>query len=426
MIIANITTPLLGLVDTAVLGHLPSVEALAGASIGALVITQIYWVSGFLRMSVTGLSAQVKGAATTLTLPARNAYAKPLYQGAGLAMLLAILVAMAMQWLIPLAQWMAETDALTNQFIKEYLSVRVYGAPAALLNLVLVGWLVGQQQTRAVLVIQVLGNVLNILLNVIFVFGFELNVMGVAAATVCAEYAMLAMGAVLALRPLAARLPALHWFAPREWGAIVSLNTAMFVRNLTLQLCLAFITFQGAQLGAQTAAINAILMQFFVLIALGLDGIAYAVEALVGEAKGQKRSEQIHQHTTGGLIWSSAFALVYAALFFGVGEWVISLLTNKPELMDAASAFLPLMWFLPLIAHWCFLFDGVFVGFSDAKSMRNTMALSALGVFFPVWWLLQQHDNWALWWAFLAFLAARGFSLGWIYLDRWRKDHLLD
>ncbi|WP_100642795.1 MATE family efflux transporter [Alteromonas facilis] len=425
MIIANITTPLLGLVDTAVLGHLPTVEALAGASIGALVITQIYWVCGFLRMSVTGLSAQMLGRwHKDATQP--DTYAKPLAQAGAMALLLALVAGLLIPWVIGVTQAIAQTDTLTNQFIAEYLSVRVFGAPAALLNLVLVGWLIGQQRTSAVLMIQVAGNLINIVLNLVYVFMLDLNVIGVAAATVTSEYVMAFWGAYLAVKPLNVFKPKWHWFSRTECLQVLSLNTAMFIRNLMLQLCLAFITFQGARLGAQTAAVNAILMQFFVLISLGLDGIAYAVEALVGEAKGQRQVIEVNQHTQRGLFWSSLFAVAYSGFFWIAGELILSLLTNKSELVLAASPYLPLIIVLPLVAHWCFLFDGVFVGLSQAQAMRNTMMFSALGVFFPAWWLLQSMNNWALWLAFLLFLAARGASLGGAYLYAQQKGRLLD
>lgn len=422
MILANITTPLLGMVDTAVLGHLPSVEALAGASIGALVITQIYWVCGFLRMSITGLSAQQKGAKSH----SAPDYAKPLLQGAVLALVIGALIILVHPWVINTTQNVAQTTGLTHQFVADYISIRACGAPAALLNLVVIGWLIGQQMTRKVLLLQVVGNLLNIVLSVTFVWGFNWGVIGVAAATVVAEAFMAVVGFVWACRELTLNTARTSWFAWSSMAHMFSLNAAMFIRNLMLQLCLAFITFQGARLGAKTAAVNAILMQFFVLISLGLDGIAYAVEALIGEAKGQKSHSRIAQFTRKGLVWSSLFAVAYSLFFWVAAEFIVSLLTNKAELQEATAPFLILMVVLPLIAHWCFLFDGVFIGLSQANAMRNTMTISALGVFFPIWWLTVEYQNWALWLAFLAFLAARGFSLAWIYISRQRRGHLLD
>lgn len=424
MILANITTPLLGLVDTAILGHLPTVEALAGASIGALVITQIYWLCNFLRMSVTGLSAQTLGKNSLSALGSE--YAKALFQGVFLAISIAVLIIVLLPILTSITQTIADTDALTNGYIRDYILVRGWGAPAALLNFVVVGWLVGQQRTKSVLLIQVFGNILNIGLSLLFVLVFEWGVKGVAAATVVSEFTMALLGFWAATKPLPSFKVKRAWFSLAEISAIFSLNSAMFIRNIALQICVAFITFQGARLGAETAAVNAILMQFFVLISLGLDGIAYAVEALVGQAKGQRESGSIQQHTLRGLFWSSAFALCYTLFFIPFADDIAAMMTNKASLIQAVQPYLVLMIVMPIIAHWCFLFDGVFVGLSRANAMRDTMLLSALIGFFPTWWLLHEQGNWALWAAFLSFQAMRGISLGWIYFRMWQTDRLLD
>lgn len=421
MIIANVTTPILGLVDTAVLGHLPNVEALAGASIGALVITQLYWLCGFLRMSLTGMSAQAYGQTEHRN---STAYAKPLFQGLGLAGTLTLLLFVLQFWVIPITQTIADTDPLTSEYMADYFGVRIWGAPAALGNFVLIGWLVGQQRTKQVLLIQVLGNLLNIVLSVFFVIGLNLDVIGVASATIISEYLMLILGIRACFKPLVPQRIEFNWFHWYSIRTLCTLNLAIFVRNLALQLCLAFITFQGARLGAQTAAVNAILMQFFVLVSLGLDGIAFAVEALVGEAKGQKRLVDILAHTRRGLYWSGALAVAYSLAFWLADTRIIALLTNNDDLRIAAGSYVWIIVLLPCVAFWCFLFDGVFVGLSEGGAMRNTMVVSALCVFFPVWWLLQANQNWALWWAFTCFLGARGITLGWIFwrdrqTDRW-------
>jgi MATE family multidrug resistance protein len=424
MILANITTPLLGLVDTAVLGHLPSVSALAGASIGALLITQMYWLCGFLRMSLTGLSAQTLGQSQTHQYDSRQ-YFKPLIQGFALAILLSIGLILLQQPILWLGSYFSEASEQTAISLDSYFSIRILGAPAALMNLTLIGWLVGQQRTKAVMLIQILGNLLNAGLNLIFVLIFDWQVAGVAGATVVSEYTMMLAGLWFALHGQKTLYINRAWFYLDQIRQIFSLNTAMFLRNLILQLCLAFITFQGAQLGAKTAATNAILMQFFVLIALGLDGVAYAVEALVGKAKGLGNRGLIWLHTQQGLLWSSIFAIAYSLFFWLLGSELLFLLTDKSELIIHATDYLPLMIAMPVIAHWCFLFDGVFIGLSNAKAMRNTMLVSATVVFFPVWLLLQEHGNWALWLAFLAFLGARGVSLAWVFYLDWHKGRVL-
>lgn len=419
MILANITTPLLGLVDTAVMGHMDSAAMLAGASIGALILTQIYWVCGFLRMSATGLSAQARGQADAA--PAR---AKVFYQTSLIAVILGALVLVLQSPILWAGLTLADPNPQVGEHVSAYFSVRVWGAPAAMLNLALVGWLVGQQRTRAVMLIQIMGNLLNAGLDLWFVLGLNMSVDGVALASVIAEYSMAFGAAVLGLLTCRGYPPQLAWFNAAARRILLRLNGNMLARNLALQLCLAFLTLQGARYGETAAAVNAILMQFFVLIALGLDGIAYAVEALVGESAGRRSAEQVSQHTRRGLMWSCGFALVYAVMFWVAGPQIIGLLTDISALHQAALPYLPLMVILPLVGHWCFLFDGVFVGLTRSQAMRDTMLLCALGVFFPVWWLSKEQGNPALWYALLAFLLARGVSLAAVFY-RLKARHAL-
>lgn len=406
MILANVTTPLIGLVDTAVLGHMQGTHFLAGAAIGTLIITQIYWVCGFIRMSVTGLSAQAKGKDDPL------ASAKSLFQSMGLAFAIGILMVVLQGPLLHIGVLLTEPDPLVKSALTDYFSIRIYGAPAALINLAVIGWLIGQQRARAVMWIQVGANLLNVVLNILFVFGFGWEIKGVALASILAEFAICALGTYLSLSILKNKHISRKWF---RWAALKSLmntNRDMLIRNLSLQFCLAFITVQGARMGATTAATNAILMQFFVLIALGLDGIAHAVEALVGEQKGKMNKRDLGLVVKRGLFWSSAFALVYALLFGFFDRQIVALLTHQTALHLVLEEYALIIVLIPIIAHWCFLYDGVFVGLTRSQAMRNSMVISALMVFIPVWWLFADQGNMGLWYGMLAFLAARGITLG--------------
>lgn len=420
MILANITTPLLGLVDTAVLGHMQSPSMLAGASIGALILTQIYWVCGFLRMSTTGLSAQARG-----RVEDHDAAARVLWQTVGIAIAISMLLLILQVPILRIGIALADPSTQVEQWLSQYYQVRVWGAPAALVNIAMIGWLVGQQRTRLVMIIQITGNLLNGVLDVGLVYGLGWGVEGVALASVFAEYTMATMALVGGLQQIGWRLPSTEWFNDAARRVLLKLNSDMLIRNLALQGCLAFLTLQGARLGETHAAVNAILMQFFVLIALGLDGIAHAVEALVGEASGAKNQRAIVQRTNQGLVWSSFFALAYTLLFWMFGTDIIQLLTQHNDIIEAAFSYLPLMVVLPILAHWCFLYDGVFVGLTRASSMRNSMVFSALIVFFPVWFVTQSLGNVALWYALLAFLVARGVTLAIAFALLNRRNQLV-
>lgn len=414
MILANITTPLIGMVDTAVLGHMDGAFHLAGASIGALLLTQVYWICGFIRMSATGLSAQQKGANSTYGA------SRVLYQSQFVGLLLGLLIIVLSGPMLMLGLALSAPEPEVSLAASQYFNIRVYGAPAALLNLALIGWLIGQQRTKAIMLIQIFANLLNAGLDVWFVFGLDLGIEGVAYASLIAEYFILLASLAYALRMFSLSSPSLAWIKLSALKELLKMNSDMLVRNLALQACLAFIIVQGARLGAVTAATNAILMQFFTLIALGLDAIAYAIEALVGESKGKNQSIAIQQTVYRGVVTSSVFALLYGLIFLLFGEQIINLLTNNPALRSNIEPYMLVIWVLPLIAHWCFLFDGVFIGLTRSKAMRDSMLICALLVFFPVWWITQQHENMALWVAMLAFLAARGITLGgyFVYLSR--------
>ena len=416
MILANITTPLIGLVDTAVLGHMSGSHYLAGASVAALLLTQMYWICGFIRMSTTGLSAQARGQAS----PEQSS--KVLWQSLLVALLLGVAMLAGQHWIAQLALYIADPSEQVAQTFADYFFVRIWGAPAALANLALVGWLLGQQKAKSVMWIQIAGNLLNAVADVVLVYGFDWSVKGVALVSVLAEYLM-ALSCVLMVGKSTLNRLNLAWFRPNSMKSMTQINGAMLVRNLALQACLIFMNIQGIRLGQQVAATNAILMQFFVLIALGLDAIAYAVEAMVGEAKGAQSAQVLIRRVNLGLFWSSAFAVLYALVFALFGTHIIELLTDLTSLQQHAASFLLVIVLMPIVAHWCFLLDGVYVGLTRANAMALSMIVSALLVFFPVWLSLEALGNWALWWALLAFMAARGVSLGGylIYLYRRRR-----
>ena len=417
MILSNLTTPLMGLVDTAVLGHLDSAHYLAGASVAGLFITQLYWLCGFLRMTSTGLSAQALGQGDS------EKAAQCLAQGLLLSLVLSCFLLLTQGWWLEAVLFLANAQLEIAQVIQDYFASRIWGAPAALANLVLVGWLIGQQQAKQVMWIQIIGNVLNAILSIILVVYFKLDVSGVALATVVAEYTICG----LSLWAVGRRLPALNiqvaWFTLSQMRGLLGLNGHSFVRNITLQLCLAFLVFQGMRFGQTSAAVNAILLQFFSLIALGLDGIAFSAEALVGEQKGKKNPVALAAVVMQSLVWSTGLAITYSAVFWFFGDGIVALLTSHQNLQKATTDYLAIVAVLPLVAHWCFLLDGVFVGLTRAKAMQNSMLASALLAYLPLWWLFNDMGNQGLWIALLAFLFARGLSLGgyFIYLYQTRQ-----
>jgi MATE family multidrug resistance protein len=422
LILANITTPLLGLVDTAILGHMDATHYLAGASIGTLILTQLYWICGFLKMSITGLSAQAGRG--NLDVKEQQRRTKVLVQGVSFGLLLGLLFILLQTPILNAGLYFAQSSELLKESTEAYFSVRIWGAPAALANMALVGWLIGQQKTKSVLMLQVAVNFINIIFSLLFVFVFDWGVKGVAGATVVAEFSLLVFSLALSKRLINISLFESAWLKWIALKPLLSLNSDILLRNLALQLTLAFITFKGASMGAQIAATNAILMQFFALIALGLDGVANAVEALVGEEKGRKNIKALNHHVKVGSLWSSLFSVLYAFIFWQFGVQIIQTLTDQPVLQKEASNYLGLMILLPMVAHWCFLFDGVFVGLSKGKAMRDSMILSTVFGFFMIWWFVMDLGNTGLWIALLSFLAFRGAILGSWFVFLAKKPNL--
>ena len=420
MILSNISTPLLGMVDTAVVGHMGSVGMMAGAAIGTLVISQLYWLCGFLRMATTGTSAQAYGQG------ALESKRKSLVQGMFVAFLLGSALVICSPLIMQLGYWFAQPHPDIFTFVEQYISVRLWGAPFAVLNLILLGWLIGQQKTRVVLVVTVLANIINALLNLILVFGFDLGIRGLASATVFAELTITASCIGYIIRQMNGISVRTKWLKLSGLRHYLALNRAIFLRNLFLQCTLAFMTFQAARLGQEVVAVNTILMQFFVLTALGLDGIAQGVEALVGQSKGQKNAHQLLIHVRDGVIWSSLMALLYSLFFYLGHPYVIALLTDLPEVISLTLTYAWVIWLLPIIGHWCFVFDGVFVALTRGQAMQNSMFISTCCCFFPVWWSFKEMGNTALWLALLGFLLARGVTLGGYFHFLKHHQRLLD
>jgi MATE family multidrug resistance protein len=408
MIISNISVPLLGMVDTGVTGHLENSAYLGAVAIGATIFTFIYMGMNFLRMGTTGLAAQSFGADDNDGL--RASLGQALIVGLVIALLL-------IAFRIPIGQLalrLLSGDAETQKFAGEYFSIRIWSAPGTLANYVLIGWFIGMQNARIPLLIFLTINLTNIALDLFFVISLGMKVDGVALASVIAEYSGFLVGVTFAITVLRKR--AGHWPINRltsitAYRAFLSINAHLFVRTMALAFTLSFITAQGARLGGQILAANALLLNFQNLTAFGLDGIAHAAEAMVGRAIGQKRRDALVHVVRLTLKWSFLFALAYTLVYLAAGRFFISVLTDLPEVRETALRYLPWMIASPLVSVWCFLYDGVYVGATRAKEMRNIMLFSAVAVFLPAWYLLQPLGNDGLWLAFLLFMASRGIGM---------------
>jgi MATE family multidrug resistance protein len=408
MILSNISVPLLGMVDTGVMGHLESPAYLGAVAIGGAIFTFLYIGMNFLRMGTTGIAAQRFGAEDY----------DGLRTSLGQALIVSLAIALAILLLqIPIGKlglMLLGGDDVVKAHAATYFSVRVWSAPGTLANYVLIGWFLGLQNARIPLAIFLTINVTNILLDLLFVVVLGMKVEGVALASVIAEYTALGVGLVFAVKAL--RQHAGHWnFARlnnvRAYAAFFSVNTNLFIRTMALMFTLAFVTAQGARLGPAILAANAVLMNFQNLTSLGLDGFAHAAEAMVGKAVGKNDEEALRQTVNLTLKWSLILAAGFSATYIIAGPLIIRVLTDLPEIRTTAMVYLPWLIASPLVAVWCFLYDGVYVGMTRSREMRNIMLVSSFLIFLPLWFVTQPFGNHGLWFAFLAFLAARGVGM---------------
>ncbi|WP_372598923.1 MATE family efflux transporter, partial [Amphritea sp.] len=321
MILSNITVPLLGLVDTAVIGHLPDPRYLAAVAVGAMIFSILYWSFGFLRMGTTGLTAQALGA------PDYNQSRLLLAQSLVLAGIIGLTLVVFQYPLIKTALTLvgAEPDVTTEARL--YAEIRIFGAPAVLANYALLGWFLGNQNTRIPLLLLLVTNLLNMLLDLIAVYGLGMHAEGVALATVISEYASLLLGMTLMLRMLAKQPGNTPW--PRlksvsDYYHLININRYLFVRTLVLLLTLAFFTSQGAKQGASILSANAVLLNFFLIISNGLDGFAHAAEALSGKFYGARDREGFHRIVSACLSWSLISAVLFTLFFWLCGELIIA------------------------------------------------------------------------------------------------------
>lgn len=412
LILSNISVPLLGMVDTAVTGHLDRPVYLGAVATGSVIFSVLFTGMNFLRMGTTGIAAQRFGAGDN------DGLRVVLAQALVVATIIAALLLLLQQSLGALAMSLVGgTDELRAHAL-EYFHIRIWSAPGTLANMVLIGWFIGLSNGRVPLLVFLTVNLTNIVLDLLFVIGMGMQVAGVALASVVAEYAGLIVGGACAVLELKRRRG--HWLLAkfariREYGAFFAVNANLFVRTMALMFTIGFVTARGARMGDVILAANAIMMNFQSLTAFALDGIAHAAEALVGRAVGARDRDGLGRAVRLCLKWSLMFAASFSLAYWLAGPALIALLTDIPVIRAAANEYLPWMIASPLVSAWSFLYDGVFVGATRSRDMRNVMLLAAFAVFLPAWWLLQGFGNHGLWAAFLVFLAARGIGMHFTY-----------
>jgi MATE family multidrug resistance protein len=407
IVASNLSTPLLGVVDTAVVGRIPDPAYIGAVAVGSLVFSFVFWGFGFLRMGTTGLTAQALGARDDDELRASLGRAVLLALAAGVGLVV-------LQWPIrEVAFALLDATAQVEGLARGYFDLRIWAAPATLTNYALLGWFIGLGRARVALLLQLVLNVTNMALDATFVLALGWDVEGVALGTLLAELTAAAVGLVIArgvLRGVGGRWDRAALLDAARLKRTVAVNRDIMIRSLALVFVFVWFVARGASQGDVILAANAVLMQLVTVSAHFLDGIAFSAEALVGRAVGAGRPEGLRAAARRTTAWAAGLALVASSAFALFGPTFIDLLTVDASARAAARVYLPWAAAAPLAGVWCFQLDGIFIGATRTVEMRNAMLLS-LALFLGAWWALTPFGNHGLWASLLVSYAARTVTL---------------
>ena len=412
IVLANSTVPLLGAVDTFVVGQMASPIPIGAVAIGSLIISVFYWFFGFLRMGTTGLASQAHGAGEAAEVAAILIRVSVIgfFAGCCIFFLQSVLFYVAFK----LSPASSEVETLAQS----YLEIRVLSAPAAIALFGLSGWLIAQERTRELLLLQLIMNGVNICLDLVFVLSFGWGVAGVAIATVVAELTGITIG-LLICRYTLVSLGALTWrivFDRVKLLRMFTVNVDILLRTLMLEAIIVSFTFLGSRFGDLQLAANQILFQFLLVTAFLLDGFAFAVEALVGQAFGSRNRDALRQSAIMCSQWGLGVVALLSLIFTFLGPSLIQILTNSPEVQLEALRFLPYLIAVPICGLAAWMFDGIFLGATETSVMRNMMLVSVAVYGVSIAVLVPYFGNHGLWLSLLISLCIRGVTLGAHYL----------
>ena len=402
-IVSNITVPLLGMIDVAIVGHMGSPVYIGAVAVGSMIFNLVYWLFGFLRMGSSGLTAQALGRRDFTEVT--RLLVRSVSIALGIALLL-IILQVPLKWLM---FWLIGPTADVAPFASTYFNIVIWGAPASLALFSLMGWYIGMQNTRIPMMISIMQNIVNILASLTLVYGFGMKIEGVAFGTVIAQYAGLLMAVGLLARNYS-RL--FRYFSKdrlfRKMGAFFAINRDIFLRTLCLVAVNLFFTAAGARQGAVILSVNTVLIQLYLFFSYFMDGFAYAGEALGGKAYGAHNITAFHETLRRLWMWMLIVTLAYTLLYMVGGSWIVALLTDEAQVIETSHEYLWWAWLIPAAGCVAFIWDGIFIGITATRGMLVSSFISAL-VFFAVYLLSEKTlGNHGLWLAQIVYLAMRG------------------
>lgn len=407
IILANISVPLLGAVDTAVVGHLPEVYYIGGVAIGAMLFTYIYHLFNCLRMGTTGPTAQARGAGDYAEVRAMIGRALMLAGAIG-----GVLIALQLP-ILALAFWLIDASAEVEFYARQYFLIRVWAMPAVLAGYAIIGWYYGLRDVRTPLIVQIFGNALNIGLDFLFVFGLGWGVAGVAFASVIASYAGLLLGLCYVARTVRA-LPGrghARLLDRERLIRMVAINGDIVLRTFCVVSVLGLFMAKSAELGDVTLAANQVLHNFLVFTSFGLDGFAHAAEAILGEAVGQRDRKAFQGAMRVVFLWAGLVGALNVVAFALAGHGIIALLTSIPEVRAAAGDWVIWPIVMPIVSVWAFTYDGVYLAATRTTIMRNTVIASFGAFLILLYALTPLYGNMGIWISITVFLGMRGLLL---------------
>jgi MATE family multidrug resistance protein len=412
IMLSNISVPLVGAVDSAVVGRLPEPTSIGAVALGALIFSFLYWGFGFLRMGTTGFIARAFGAND------QTALSDTLLRVIMLALSLGGCIVLFGSPLINLALYLLQSTEAVERLTADYAAIRVWSAPATLCLYVFTGVFIAMHNTAKAFALQLILNITNVLLDLWFVMGLGYGVEGVASATVIAEYLAAGVGFFLLRNQIIAAVVQIHWPRLFEGDAVIDLmrtNSDIFVRTLCLTFAFAYFTAESARFGDSILAANAILMHLQSISAYALDGFAHAAEALVGSAYGAGQRDRLKRSVLLTSLWAFITSIVICAIFWIFGEEILKLFTNIPSVLEHAMIYLPWMIISPVLSIWSFQLDGIFIGTGFTREMRNAMLLSLLVYLIALVFLLPAFGNHGLFLGLSFFMLIRALSLFYYY-----------
>ena len=408
IVLANATIPILGAVDTAVVGQMGLAAPIGAVGIGSIIISAIYWLFGFLRMGTTGLTAQAIGSND------KSETSALLIRGILIGLTAGLVLIITQIPLFSAALGLAPASFEVESLAQDYLNIRVYSAPAAIAIFGITGWLIAQEKTRAVLFLMLLVNTINIILDFVFVLELGWGVEGVAFATIVAEWIGLLFGLWLARDGFKDG----YW---KKWDQIFDrarlikmarVNSDIMIRSVLLEIAFVSFLFLGSSFDDATLAANQVLIQFLNITAYAMDGFAFAAEALVGQALGARNRLMFRKSAIMTSQWGFGSVVLMAIIFAVFGSNIIDLMTTAPDVRIVSREYLPWMVLAPLVGAAAWMLDGIFIGATRTADMRNMMFISFCVYLLMLALLLPQYENHGLWASLMIFSIARGVTLG--------------